>query len=198
MLVSSYFLHLPFLGGITPYSPVRILEEVGDLSLLIYAYGRLRQHKSNSSEMSNINIKIVESPEEFTAIQAIRISVFQEEQEVDSVLDFDGKDDISEHLIAYLDKEVVGTARIRYLDAETAKIERLAVLSKFRSQGIGTKIMQKGLEIIASKNILEAVIHSQEYVKNLYKKLDFTETGEIFYEAGIPHIKMSKKLLQAQ
>lgn len=145
--------------------------------------------------MSNIIIKSVESPEEFTAIQSIRISVFQEEQGVDSALDFDGKDEICEHLIAYLNKEVVGTVRIRYLDAQTAKIERLAVLSKFRSQGIGTKITQKALEIIASKNIPEAVIHSQEYVKDLYKKLDFTQVGENFYEAGIPHVKMRKILL---
>ena len=146
--------------------------------------------------MSNLVIKVAELPQEFPAIQAIRIAVFQEEQGVDAALEFDGKDAISEHLIAYLNDEVVGTARIRYLDDKTAKIERLAVLSTARGQGIGKKIMENALEVIANKNIPEVVIHAQEYVKDLYKKLDFVEEGEIFEEASISHVKMRKKFSQ--
>ncbi|MEH2413629.1 GNAT family N-acetyltransferase [Nostoc sp.] len=145
--------------------------------------------------MSNLVIKVAELPEDFPAIQAIRIAVFQEEQGIDPALEFDGKDEISDHLIAYLNEEVVGTTRIRYLDEKTAKIERLAVLSTARGQGIGKKIMIKALEVIANKNIPEVVIHAQEYVKDLYKKLDFVEDGEIFEEANIPHVKMRKSFL---
>lgn len=72
-------------------------------------------------------------------------------------------------MIAYLNEKAVGTARIRYLEDKTAKIERLAVLSTARGQGIGTKIMEKALQIIANKNITQVVIHAQEYVINLYK-----------------------------
>ncbi|MEH2303346.1 GNAT family N-acetyltransferase [Nostoc sp.] len=145
--------------------------------------------------MSNLVIKVAELPEEFPAIQAIRISVFQQEQGVDPALEFDGKDDISDHLIAYLDGEAVGTTRIRYLDEKTAKIERLAVLSTARGQGIGKKIMVEALQVIASKNIPEVVIHAQEYVKSLYQKLDFVEEGEIFQEAGIAHVIMRKNFI---
>ena len=143
--------------------------------------------------MDNLIVKIAELPKELRAIQAIRIVVFQKEQGVSPELDFDGLDEICEQLIAYLNDEYVGTARIKYLDNKTAKIERLAVLRKAREQGIGKKIMSKALEIIASKNIREVVIHSQEYVKGLYQKLDFVEEGETFEEAGIPHVKMIKK-----
>ncbi|MEH1901780.1 MAG: GNAT family N-acetyltransferase [Nostoc sp.] len=148
--------------------------------------------------MSNLVIKVAELPQDFPAIQAIRIAVFQEEQGVDPALEFDGKDELSDHLIAYLNEEVVGTTRIRYLDERTAKIERLAVLSTSRGQGIGKKIMIKALEVIANKNIPEVVIHAQEYVKNLYKKLDFVEDGEIFEEASIPHVKMRKSFLPSK
>lgn len=144
--------------------------------------------------MRDLIIKVAKSPEEFTAIKAIRISVFQQEQRVNSVLEFDGKDEISEHLIAYLDEKAVGTARIRYLDNQTAKIERLAVLPTARGQGIGKKIMRKALQVIASKNIPEVIIHAQEYVKALYQQLDFVEEGERFEEAGIPHVTMRKQL----
>lgn len=142
--------------------------------------------------MSNLIIKIADLPEEFPAIAAIRKSVFQEEQGVDPALEFDGKDELSQHLIAYLDQKAVGTTRIRYLDEKTAKIERLAVLSTARGQGIGKKIMENALQIIASKNVREVVIHAQESVKVLYQKLNFVEEGEIFEEAGILHVKMRK------
>ncbi|MCC5665778.1 GNAT family N-acetyltransferase [Nostoc sp. CHAB 5784] len=137
-------------------------------------------------------IKVADLPEEFPAIAAIRKSVFQEEQGVNPALEFDGKDEISQHLIAYLDEKAVGTTRIRYLDEKTAKIERLAVLSTARGQGIGKKIMENALQIIASKNVREVVIHAQESVKVLYQKLNFVEEGEIFEEAGILHVKMRK------
>ncbi|MEH1951005.1 MAG: GNAT family N-acetyltransferase [Nostoc sp.] len=142
--------------------------------------------------MSNLIIKIAELPKDFPAIQAIRKAVFQEEQGVDPALEFDGKDEISDHLIAYLNVQVVGTARIRYLDDKTAKIERLAVLSTFRGQGIGKKIMENALQVIANQNIPEVVIHAQEYIKDLYKKLDFIEEGEIFEEVSTLHVKMRK------
>ncbi|BAZ50484.1 GCN5-related N-acetyltransferase [Nostoc sp. NIES-4103] len=144
--------------------------------------------------MSDVIIKVVDLAEEFAAIKGIRIAVFQDEQGVDSALEFDGKDDISQHLIAYLDDQAVGTARIRYLDEQTAKVERLAVLSNARGYGIGKKIMEKALLVIASQNISEVVVHAQEYIKGLYEKLDFIAVGQIFEEAGISHVEMRKKL----
>lgn len=144
--------------------------------------------------MSDVIIRVAKIPEEFPAIAAIRKTVFQEEQGVDTALEFDGKDDICEHLIAYSDGQAVGTARIRYLDDKTVKIERLAVLSLARGQGIGQKIMEQSLEVIAKKNINEVVVHSQAYIKSLYQKLGFIQVGDIFEEAGIPHIEMKKKI----
>jgi len=144
--------------------------------------------------MEDVIIKVVELPEEFKAVQEIRILVFQKEQGVETALEFDGQDEICEHLIAYLDAKPVGTARIRYLDHKTAKVERLAVLSQARGRGLGMKIMQKAIQLIASKNISKVVIHAQEYIKDLYYKLNFIQEGESFEEAGIRHIKMKKNL----
>jgi predicted GNAT family N-acyltransferase len=145
--------------------------------------------------MSNLSLKIVSFyDQEFTQIEAIRRLVFQIEQRVDPVLDFDGQDEISDHVVAYLDHQPVGTARIRYLDKTTAKIERLAVLSTARGQGIGKKIMEKALDVAAKRNIQEVLIHAQEYVRGLYQQLGCEQEGEIFEEAGIPHVKMRKKL----
>ena len=143
--------------------------------------------------MTEITVKVVDW-EEWTVIEIIRRKVFQEEQKVEVELDFDGKDKVCPQLIAYLNKEAVGTARIRYLDEKTAKIERLAVLYKARGKGIGKKIMQKALEFIANENIPQVTINAQEYIKNLHQQLGFKQVGEVFQEAGIPHVKMIKRL----
>ncbi len=144
--------------------------------------------------MGDLIIKTAELPQELPAIQAIRRLVFQEEQGVAAALDFDGQDETSDQLVAYIDAQPVGTARIRYLDNQTAKIERLAVLSTARGQGIGKKIMEKAMEVASEKNIQEVFIHAQEYVKGLHQQLGFQQEGERFEEAGIPHVKMRKQL----
>ena len=171
--------------------------------------------------MSNLTVELADFQRDFTKILAIRSKVFHQEQQVDPKLDFDGQDETCLQLIAYLDGEAVGTTRIRYLNENTAKIERLAVLPSARRQGIAKKLMFKALEAIspldaaklntvgaaqgmryanAQKNITdqhvttEIVIHAQEYIKDLYKQLGFQECGEVFVEAGINHVKMKKIL----
>jgi predicted GNAT family N-acyltransferase len=144
--------------------------------------------------MSQIIVKMFVYPEEFLEMQAIRRSVFQEEQGVDPELEFDGLDKTAIHLLAYLDNRPVGTARIRYLNEQIAKIERLAVLSTARGLGIGKKLMQEAIEVAKQNNVQEVVIHAQEYVKGLHQQLEFKQIGEIFEEAGIPHVKMTRQL----
>lgn len=146
--------------------------------------------------MTNIKIKAINAANEteFNQICAIRRSVFQIEQGVEPELDFDGLDKTSEQIVAYLDEQAVGTARIRYLDNKTAKIERLAVLALARGQGLGKQIMETALELAAKNSMEEVVIYAQEYVKELYQKIGFEPEGEIFEEAGIPHVKMRKKI----
>lgn len=143
---------------------------------------------------NNLIIKKAKLPEELSAIQSVREAVFQVEQQVDPALDFDGLDESSDQIIAYLNAQAVGTARVRYLDNKTAKIERLAVLPTARGKGIGQQIMAKGLDIAAQNNISEVVIHAQKYIMGLYQKLGFEPEGEVFEEAGIPHVKMRRKL----
>ena len=149
---------------------------------------------SREASINNLQIKVVTYAEELTPIQTIRRSVFQEEQGLAPEIEFDGQDETAEHLLAYLDNQPVGTARIRSLNKQTAKIERLAVLPPARGKGIGKKLMEKALEVIASQNYEEVIIHAQEYVKGLHQELGFEQVGSRFEEAGIPHVKMVKKL----
>ena len=144
--------------------------------------------------MGDLEIKIVHYSEAENEIRSIRHQVFTIEQGVEPALEFDGKDDTAQHLLAYFNSQPVGTARIRYLSPQTAKIERLAVLSIARGRGIGRKLTEAALDVIASKKVEETVIHAQEYIKQLYHNLGFQQVGEPFDEAGISHVKMVKRM----
>lgn len=142
----------------------------------------------------NIQIKKVNYSQEILAIKAIRVKVFQEEQGVSEELEFDGLDKSSIQLLAYLDNKPVGTTRIRKIDEQTVKIERLAVLPEARGNGIGKKLMEAALEVAVSGDYQTVLIHAQEYIKELYLRLGFVQMGDTFEEADIPHVKMIKKI----
>ena len=144
--------------------------------------------------MKQLTVKIAHLPDDWEPIRMIRIAVFQQEQGVDTALEFDGKDDEAVQFLAYLDDRPVGTARLRFLNQSTAKIERLAVLADARKQGVGQQIMSAAIEFLSEKNISEIRIHAQELVKEFYQTLGFEVEGDRFQEAGIPHLKMSKRL----
>jgi predicted GNAT family N-acyltransferase len=144
--------------------------------------------------MSGIIIKLVTLPADLPQIYKIRYWVFQIEQGVDPSLEFDGKDEDAEHILASLHGKSVGTARIRFLNSLTAKVERVAVLPEVRGLGIGRKIMEYIFERLTEKQIQEVQINAQEQVRAFYLQLGFEPEGEIFEEADIPHVKMKKLL----
>ena len=142
-----------------------------------------------------LKIKLVNYSEETQGIEQIRRRVFHEEQNIDEELEFDGLDETSEHLLAYLNQEPIGTLRIREVNPKLVKIERLAVLATARNQGIGRKLMDYAIALITEKNQYEQiVIHAQYHLKHFYQSFGFQSVGETFEEAEILHIKMTKSL----
>lgn len=133
-------------------------------------------------------------PTDFPAIQDIRYRVFQLEQGVSADLEFDGQDEAATHWLAFWQGEPVGTTRVRSLTPTTAKIERVSVLREFRGLGIGKQLMVAVLAELTESGVSEARIHAQTAVQDFYQRLGFEPEGEIFAEAGIPHVKMKKLL----
>lgn len=123
----------------------------------------------------------------------IRKAVFVDEQGIDKGLESSG-DETCDHFIAYIGNRPIGTLRVAYPDNNTAKIERMAVLKDFRSEGIGGKLIEYVLEHFSTKSTIKKIsLNAQYQVEGFYKKHGFIEDGEVFYEAGLPHIKMYKE-----
>lgn len=120
------------------------------------------------------------------ACKAIRREVFVLEQGVDEAIDIDGKDESCAHLLLYVGEETVGTARIRKTGRGT-KLERIAIRSSHRGQGLGELVVRCALSLIDEA----PYIHAQMASLGFYTRLGFVqEKAEIFYEANIPHTTM--------
>lgn len=123
----------------------------------------------------------------------LRLDVFVSEQGVPEALEIDEFDATCRHFVAIKKKSIVGTLRL-IINKKTAKLGRLAVAKHARHQGIATQLMQQALLFCDEQGIKEIELGSQVTVKDFYQKLGFQTYGEIFMDAGIPHIHMSKSL----
>jgi predicted GNAT family N-acyltransferase len=125
---------------------------------------------------------------------AVRMRVFVEEQGVDPALEIDDYDGVAWHVLARVDGEPVGTARLVMLDQQRAKIGRVAVLPEHRGQGIASQLVQLLMEYARREGRTEAILDSQLTVIPLYEKLGFTAVGEVFLDADILHRRMVRRL----
>jgi len=144
--------------------------------------------------MNDLIVKKVDTPQELKDAQEVRRQVFIEEQGIKPEEEFDGLDWDSDHIIVYDNNVPVGTARIRYRNDVSAKLERIAVLKPYRGQGIGKGIVEASLKLAKAKGTSEVALNAQQLAVGFYERLGFQQEGEPFKEAGIPHIAMTKKL----
>jgi predicted GNAT family N-acyltransferase len=127
------------------------------------------------------------------AVYAVRHQVFVVEQAVPPALERDEFDAVAIHLVALDDDDVVGTLRI-VVSGSAAKIGRMAVLAAKRRNGIGSALMDRAHEVLQGMNVKEITLHAQLSAKEFYARLGYREEGEVFEEAGIPHMSMRKVL----
>lgn len=120
---------------------------------------------------------------------SIRDKVFVQEQKVDREEEYDSHEEEARHYLIYADGIPAGTARWRKTD-NGIKLERFAILPEFRKQGAGITLVKAVLDdvLVFNKTIY---LNSQVSAMNLYRRAGFKEEGDLFYEANIPHYKMT-------
>jgi predicted GNAT family N-acyltransferase len=121
------------------------------------------------------------------ALERIRRAVFVEEQQIGEKDEWDGEDAGSVHVLARLNRDPVGTGRLN----PAGKIGRIAVYAGLRGRGVGTQILLRLLEEARRHGIREPYLHAQVQAVPFYEKFGFSREGDVFDEAGIPHVRMS-------
>ena len=136
------------------------------------------------------------TPDDMESAFALRRAVFIDEQNVDPEEEWDGLDDAAVHVVALINGEIVGTGRLLINDEdETCRIGRMAVRQDLRRHGIGDEILARLEDAARERGFSQALLHAQTYVKEFYAQAGYVEHGEIFMEADIEHIAMTKSLV---
>ena len=133
----------------------------------------------------------INSPKDLDISYKIRKKVFCEEQKISAKIEFDDLDHLCEHFLIRKNKNYIATARVRPKNKDILKIERVAVLPEFRRLKVGSLLINEIIKFYFSgKKINSIILHSQVYVEEFYRSLNFKSYGDEFSEDGIPHIAM--------
>jgi len=144
--------------------------------------------------MSKFSYKLVTGGVELQQAFEVRRQVFSREQSISEDLVFDGHDREAQHMVVKDGERVIGTARVQFLTDNQAKLERMAILERYRRKGIGKEMLLFLDAVWKDKQVQQVIIHAQLEVVPFYKLCGFDELGLPFQEAGIKHIKMRKQV----
>ena len=125
---------------------------------------------------------------DFASIRLVREAVFIDEQRVPRELEFDERDALCRHVLAFEGIAPVGTGR---LDLDYGgKVGRVAVLATHRRSGVGVAVMQRLHEIARGERQPRLWCHAQLTAVPFYERLGYLRSGPVFVEAGIDHVRM--------
>jgi len=123
-------------------------------------------------------------------IMRTRQTVFTGELGIEASLDLDGLDDQAVHVLASAAGQPVGTARM----LADGHIGRVAVLRSWRRRQIGSQMVLALLEYAGDQGIERVFLGAQCSVADFYRRLGFRVCGEPYFEVGICHLAMERRL----
>jgi len=125
------------------------------------------------------------------AALTVRERVFIQEQGVPAAIERDANDATSRHVVAFdANGEAIGTGRL----LPDGHIGRLAVLKKWRGKGVGAALFERLLQLAREAGVQKLELHAQTPAAGFYARYGFAKLGAEFYEAGLPHITMTREL----
>lgn len=133
---------------------------------------------------------------EVYAIAKLRSEVFYREQHVeDDELDWRDVEDGTTHVFIAEGRRVVAYLRILHEGDDATggpwrSVGRMVVSPDRRGSGLAQQLLARVVDRFGDATL---TLHAQTYVADLYAKVGFEPHGEVFDEAGIPHIAMTRE-----
>ncbi len=128
-------------------------------------------------------------------LREIRERVFIQEQQVPIADAWDDKDETATHFLVSTDVgKAIACARLlveTHANQPLYHIGRVAGLAEYRQQVIGRKLMAAVIAYCKQEHPdYKIYLHAQTSRQRFYEHLGFAACGEVFMDAGIPHIEM--------
>ncbi len=127
--------------------------------------------------------------------RAIRTEVFIDEQRIPVDMEWDEADTHALHAVAVNRLGLpLATGRLLMHAPGVARIGRMATRQVLRGSGVGRAVLDALTQAARDRGDQEVLLHAQVTAQAFYARAGFRPYGQVFDEAGIPHIEMSKAL----
>ena len=152
--------------------------------------GRDRQ-SGLASAASRFDVRLASWSADRAALEQVRRAVFVIEQRIPETLEWDDEDAASLHALA-LDANggAIGCARL----LADGHIGRVAVLSGWRGQGVGSALLMRLVAAARERGDAQVLLNAQVQAMPFYARHGFRPRGAAFDEAGIAHQAMVRDL----
>jgi len=96
-------------------------------------------------------------------------------------------------VLAWRGAKPVGTGRLVLSDVGgQARIGRMAVLRRYRNQGVGTAVLERLMDVAREHGVRTVTLAGQLHAIPFYERFGFVAHGDVFEEAGIEHRMMDR------
>jgi predicted GNAT family N-acyltransferase len=140
-----------------------------------------------------IEVRPTRDDHEVAAALALREEVFVGEQGVSLAEERDGLDDQALHLVVVDHGVVVGTCRL-LVEGTTVKLGRMAVSRTRRGLGLARTLLTEAEAQARARGGERMELAAQLSAQALYDRAGYLPYGDVFLDAGIEHVMMSKAL----
>jgi predicted GNAT family N-acyltransferase len=149
-----------------------------------------------AGRMTELKIEVIKitSEDDIHIAHQIRYDVFVIGQNVPAEEEIDQYESACNHFLAITDGIPCGAARWRITN-NGVKLERFAVLEKYRGMGVGSALVDavlKDIQLNPEAKNKPLYLHAQIPAMPLYQKFGFVKEGEMFQECDIDHYAMKK------
>jgi predicted GNAT family N-acyltransferase len=122
--------------------------------------------------MSRLEVRVASTHDDIQRVFALRAAVFMSEQLCPYEEEFDGNDYCAAHLLGLVADEPAAVLRLRYF-ASFAKLERLAVLPRFRRTSVAREVVEAAIKICRRKGYTVVYAHAQKRLVGFWGRLGF-------------------------
>jgi predicted GNAT family N-acyltransferase len=92
------------------------------------------------------------------------------------------------------DGKMIGCCILTPANEKTLQLRQMAVDTKMQGTGVGAAIIEFAEEVARKKGADLLMMHARDVVIPFYEKCGYTIAGEQFFEVGIPHHRMEKRI----
>jgi predicted GNAT family N-acyltransferase len=124
----------------------------------------------------------------------LRVRVFVDEQGVSPEEELDALDRDATQLVGMDESGIIATCRLREVEPQVWKLERMAVDRRVRKLGVGGRLLAGAEEEARRAGATTMTLNAQTAARDFYAAHGYEPEGETFIEAEIEHIRMSKAL----